>query len=403
MTHPDRALQSTPMTPRGSSAAAAAPLRVHTVYPYPCGLSGIAGIVIEFCDAVDRAPELRRRFECTAWVAYANRQLSRHYLRGTSRKWLVRLASRLPGGEAWLRRQTMRRIGQHVRPGDVCILYPGPTAPDLAALRAKGVTLVHDPVNTAYPANFVAFRRAYAAAGMPLSIREDAVAIADERARLSSQDVVIACSPHVQQSYEALGVSSDRIVRSSYGFSPHTFHPVRRAASKPTFLFAGTGSVRKGLPVLLKAWSRAGVDGRLVVLGQIDAEVAAHCAEHMRQSNIEFRDYTDDLGSVFGEADVFVLPSFEEGSPLVGYLALAAGLPCVMSPAAAGWVVRDGSEGFVVEPDDVESIARSLRRLADDPALRGRMAAAAAARSVDYTWSRVTQQRLAALAPFLPR
>lgn len=382
---------------------AAAPLRVHTVYPYPCELSGIAGVVVEFCDAVDRTPELRRRFDCTAWFAYANRQMSRHYLRGTSRKWLVRLASRVPGGEVWLRRQTIRRLGRHVRPGDVCILYPGPNATDLAAWRATGVTLVHDPVNTAYPSNFAAFRRAYAAAGIPLSIREDRAAIADERARVAPQDVVIACSPHVQQSYEALGVARDRIVRSSYGFSPHTFHPVRRAAAKPTFLFAGTGSVRKGLPVLLEAWRQAGVDARLIVLGRIDAEVAARCAANMRQPNVEFRDYTNDLASVYGEADAFVLTSFEEGSPLVGYLALAAGLPCVMSPASAGWVVRDGVEGFVVEPDDVEAIARALRRLADDPALRGRLSSAASQRSVEYTWDRVAQQRLAALAPFLTR
>ena len=69
----------------------------------------------------------------------------------------------------------------------------------------------------------------------------------------------------------------------------------------------------------------------------------------------------------------------------------------------SGWVVRDGHEGLVVEPDDVDAIARALRALADDPALRGRMANAAAARSSDYTWDRVTQQRLAALAPFLAR
>lgn len=382
---------------------AAAPLRVHTVFPWPCEPTGIASIVVEFCDAVDRNPELRRQFDCTAWVAYANRQFTRHYLRGTSPKWLVRLASRLPGGQAWLRRQTVVRLRKLCRAGDVCVLYPGPTAADCAALRQVGVTLAHDPVNTAYPFNFAAFRRAYAAAGMPMTATEDPQAIADERGRVVAQDVVIACSPHIQQSYEALGVPRDRIVRSSYGFNPHTFHPVRRPAAKPTFLFAGAGSVRKGLPVLLDAWRQAGIDGRLLVVGRVDAEVAQQCGDRMRQPGVEFRAFTSDLASVYGEADAFVLTSFEEGSPLVGYLALAAGLPSVMSPAAAGWVVRDGAEGLVVEPDDVDGIARALRRLADDAQLRGRMATAAATRSVDYTWDRVTQQRLAALAPFLSR
>jgi glycosyltransferase involved in cell wall biosynthesis len=389
------------MTIRGSVDQT--PVRLHAVYPWPCAMTGISGVVVEFCDAIDRNPELRRRFDCDAWVAYANRPFSRHYLRGTSPKWLVRLAARVPGGQAWLRRQTMRRLRQQARAGDVCILYPGPTAADAAFLRERGVLLAHDPVNTPYPGNFAAFERAYRAAGMPMSIQPDAPAIADERARVAPSDVVLACSPWIEQSYAELGVPRERIVRSSYGFNPHTFHPIRRTGAKPTFLFAGSGSVRKGLPVLLDAWRLAGIDGRLVVVGRIDGEVAQACGARMRQPNVEFRDFTNDLASLYGEADAFVLTSFEEGSPLVTYLALAAGLPSVVSPMASGWVVRDGREGLVVEPDDVDAIARALRALADDPALRGRMANAAAARSSDYTWDRVAQQRLAALTPFVAR
>lgn len=392
-----------PMSPGKNPEIPLAPARIHTVYPFPCQLSGVASVLVEFCDAVDRNPELRRRFECTAWVAYTNRNFSRHFLRGTNSKWAVRLASRVPGGGDWMRRRTLRRLRDHSRPGDMCIVYPGTTADYLATLRDRGVILAHDPINTAYPANFGAFRRAYAAAGMPMSVQEDPQAIADERGRLGPKDVVIACSPLVEQSYLALGATSDRIVRSSYGFNPHTFQTVRNVSSKPTFLFVGSGSVRKGLPVLLKAWRLAGIDGRLLVVGGVDDEVAQHCGDAMRQPNVEFRGYTSDIVRVYGEADAFVLTSFEEGSPLVSYAALAAGLPCVMTPSSGGWVVRDGVEGFVVEPDDVEAIARSLRRLADDPALRGRMAAAAAQRSVEYTWDRVAQRRLAALSPFLGR
>ena len=46
-------------------------------------------------------------------------------------------------------------------------------------------------------------------------------------------------------------------------------------------------------------------------------------------------------------ADVFVFPSLFEGSAVVTYEALAAGLPSVVTPSA-GSVVRDGVEGFIV-------------------------------------------------------
>ena len=390
------------MTPHGERSVAAI-ARIHSVFPMPAARSGIASILLEFCDAVDRDAGLRRRFACTAWMSMANREAMRRYLRGAVPLPLARLLVRGRLGMEWMTRWTMRRLRAEARAGDVVVLYPGPSPADVAALRRKGVTIVHDPVNAAFPRGRRMLERAYAAAGSPMPSGPDTAAIAHERAKVAAADVVLACSPHVADSYAELGVPRERILPSSYGYNQHTFQPIRRTGARPTFLFAGTGSVRKGLPVLLAAWARAGIDGRLLVVGRVDAEVAERHAERMRQSTVEFRPHTSDLAGVYGEADAFVLTSFEEGSPLVSYLALAAGLPCVLSPASAGWVVRDGVEGLVVEPDDVDGIARALRALADDAALRGRLAGAAARRSADYTWDRVAQQRLAALAPFLPR
>ena len=386
-----------------ASQGSAPPVRVHAVFPMPAARAGIAGILLEFCDAVDRNAALRRRFLCAAWLSMANREAERRYLRGAVPYLPARLLVRTRPGMAWMARWTMRRLRAEVRAGDVAVLYPGPTVADVAALRAAGARIVHDPVNVAYPLGWRMLTRGYAAAGMPLPAQPDAAEIATERGKVAPEDLVLACSPHVADSYADLGVPRARIVPTSYGFHPYTFQPVRTAAAKPTFLFCGAGSVRKGLPVLLRAWSLAGIDGRLLVVGQIDPEVAEHCGDLMRQTTVEFRAYTSDLAGVYGAADAFVLTSFEEGSPLVSYLALASGLPCVMTPASAGWVVRDGIEGFVVEPDDPDAIARSLRALADDIALRGRMAGAASRRSADYTWDRVAQQRLAALGAFLER
>ncbi len=66
--------------------------------------------------------------------------------------------------------------------------------------------------------------------------------------------------------------------------------------------------------------------------------------------------------------------------------AMACGLPVLVTPAAAGDVVRDGIEGYVVPPRDPRAIADRLVTLSTDPDLRMRMGLAARRRALEYTW-----------------
>ena len=96
-------------------------------------------------------------------------------------------------------------------------------------------------------------------------------------------------------------------------------------------------------------------------------------------------------------ADVFVFPSLFEGSAVVTYEALASGLPTLVTPEA-GSVVREGSEGFLVPPADVEALAEAMERLGSDPALRESMAVAARARAEEFDWPRYHLALIGALA-----
>jgi len=86
----------------------------------------------------------------------------------------------------------------------------------------------------------------------------------------------------------------------------------------------------------------------------------------------------DDVPDVLAAFDVLVLSSDREGHPLTALEAQAAGTPVVLTDAggSADAVARDGDErgGFLVEQTS-EALAEAVRRLADDPALRSRMAA----------------------------
>lgn len=83
----------------------------------------------------------------------------------------------------------------------------------------------------------------------------------------------------------------------------------------------------------------------------------------------------DDLVSYYDGADVLVISSVSEGSPKVIPEAFARGVPVVgTSVGGIPNLVRDGHNGFVVEPRDVSGLAGVLSRLRSDPALRKRLA-----------------------------
>ena len=87
-----------------------------------------------------------------------------------------------------------------------------------------------------------------------------------------------------------------------------------------------------------------------------------------------------DVPGLIKASDIFSLLSFAEGSPIAMIEAMAIGMPGVYS-AIPGIRERvtDGHDGFVVAPDDQQAIIRRLRDLAESPALRTKMGAAARA------------------------
>jgi glycosyltransferase involved in cell wall biosynthesis len=92
------------------------------------------------------------------------------------------------------------------------------------------------------------------------------------------------------------------------------------------------------------------------------------------------------------ETDVFVLPSFAEGVPVVLMEAMAAGVPVVAARATGAVdLVDEGMTGFLVPPRDIHAYADAIARIVTDPALRRAMGEAGTAKATGYNWDSANQ------------
>jgi len=96
----------------------------------------------------------------------------------------------------------------------------------------------------------------------------------------------------------------------------------------------------------------------------------------------------EDVAAMYLAADAFVLPSVEEPYGTVYGEAMASGLPVVGWDAGnLPFLAEDGVSGLIVPTGDVAGLSEGLKRIAEDDALRARLAAGALERSRSFpTW-----------------
>ncbi|WP_353476562.1 glycosyltransferase family 4 protein (plasmid) [Salipiger sp. H15] len=226
---------------------------------------------------------------------------------------------------------------------------------------------------------------------------EVARAFADrEKAEWALCDVIVCPSEFVRQGIAAVGGPVEKCVVVPSGFDAAPLTGDRTRAPGPLrVLTAGAVGLRKGTPYVLEAAERLKGRAEFRIAGPIG--IAAEPLDRLRAA-------VDVLGIVpragmaaqYAWADVFLLPSVCEGSAMVVYEALAAGLPVVVTPNA-GSVARDCEDGFIVPLGDTDAIVARLGQLAGDEALRRTMSEAARRTAADHSVARYGERLLAAL------
>jgi glycosyltransferase involved in cell wall biosynthesis len=164
-------------------------------------------------------------------------------------------------------------------------------------------------------------------------------------------------------------------------------------------LFVGTICVRKNAHGLLRAWaSLAPKNAKLILYGRIEDHIARLCAEELSLPSVETRGTVKDLSAAYREADLFVLPSFEEGAPQVTFEAAGFGLPLITSPMGDGGISAQGRDtAYPVDPYDIATLSEALERFISDPQLRADYGARSLAAAPEFDWNVVGRKRLEAL------
>ncbi len=151
---------------------------------------------------------------------------------------------------------------------------------------------------------------------------------------------------------------------------------------------------RKGQRLLIQAARRlmdAALPVQIHLVGDGDSLLAYQAlgAELGVQEQVHFLGYIprEQIAAHYAAADVFVLPSFNEGMSVATLEAMAAGLPIVATRAGGmEELVLPGENGFLFDWNDLEALVAVLSRFAQDRSLARQLGAASRQRAQLFTW-----------------
>jgi glycogen(starch) synthase len=192
------------------------------------------------------------------------------------------------------------------------------------------------------------------------------------------------------QKYYAVDLARVRIVPN--GVDPEKFKSItdREAAKRqlglgnePCVLFVGSLIPRKGLPFLVEAAEKIVKEyseTKFVIVGEGPSknQLLSNLATANLSGNFTLLGNVkeDMLPAVYNCADVFALPSIQEGQGIVLLEAQASAKPVVaFDVGGVNEAIRNGETGLLVKRESSEELADALLKLLSDKALREKMGA----------------------------
>jgi glycosyltransferase involved in cell wall biosynthesis len=266
--------------------------------------------------------------------------------------------------------------------------------------RARAVVTIHDIIHVLYP-QFLPNRAALLYARVMI------------RRALKRADRILTVSYNSKRDLvDYFGIAPARIEVVYNGVAPQFHADVPRAERdrvvakyglpRPYLLFLGGEKPHKNVRNVIRAFAEArrerALPHALVLAGpmprnsnRVEALILALDLEsRVRRPGIVPE---ADLPGLFAGADAFLYPTLYEGFGLPVIEAMACGVPVLTSSTSALQEVA-GGYAYLVDPMDVDAIARGIVALATDPRRRAEFADLGKLRARDFSWDRAAEQTL---------
>src|SRR4051794_6712896 len=214
-----------------------------------------------------------------------------------------------------------------------------------------------------------------------------------------------------------LGIDPAKCAAVPNGFNPEQFGPraVDRVAilralgveiddDTPVLLYVGRFTEVKRIPLLIEAYARGcpGFSRRapLVIVGgfpnEFEGERPQDAIARTGAHDVHLAGWHDhgELPDILAASDALVLPSVREQFGQVIVEAMACGIPAIAVDAyGPAEIIDHGETGWLVEPDDVASLANALVEAVNRPSERRRRGANAARGARErYAWPALAQR-----------
>lgn len=180
------------------------------------------------------------------------------------------------------------------------------------------------------------------------------------------------------------------------GVETELFAPASDEMKRPfTIICVARLIERKGQHHLLQALAQLRVTCtqplRLIFVGTGDAEAQLRgLADSLQVAEaVTFKGFVsrEQMPTLYREADVFVLPSQQEGMSIALLEAMASGLPVIVTDTGGtAELVTQGQNGEIVPWSDVHALTRALHNLLNAETLRRQMGAESRRRALQFGW-----------------
>jgi glycosyltransferase involved in cell wall biosynthesis len=191
-----------------------------------------------------------------------------------------------------------------------------------------------------------------------------------EEMEYDEADFLLCPSDFVAETFVERGFPRQKLIRHQYGFDSTRFSVGPQNATQDrglVMIYAGVVEPRKGLHLALRAWLDSGAHrtGKFLICGAWVQGYRERLGRLLQDPSIEILGHRPDIDLLMRGADLFVLPSVEEGSALVTYEARASGCILLVS-TASGAPCEHGVNGLTHAPRDVETLTQQITGLNRD-------------------------------------